>query len=57
MQKAKDAFLAGKTRDISFRKKQLKSLKRMYEENESLFLSALAQDLNKVSKLSKYFYY
>ncbi|XP_071547048.1 aldehyde dehydrogenase, dimeric NADP-preferring-like isoform X2 [Panulirus ornatus] len=45
--KAREAFLSGKTRDVEFRRKQLKALKRMYEENETAFCTALAKDLNK----------
>nr|XP_045622453.1 aldehyde dehydrogenase, dimeric NADP-preferring-like isoform X3 [Procambarus clarkii]XP_045622455.1 aldehyde dehydrogenase, dimeric NADP-preferring-like isoform X3 [Procambarus clarkii]XP_045622456.1 aldehyde dehydrogenase, dimeric NADP-preferring-like isoform X3 [Procambarus clarkii] len=47
LQKAREAFMSGKTRDVEFRKKQLKALKRMYEENEAAFCTALAKDLNK----------
>ncbi|XP_042870802.1 aldehyde dehydrogenase, dimeric NADP-preferring-like isoform X4 [Penaeus japonicus] len=47
VQQAREAFHSGRTRDVEFRKKQLKALKRMYEENESVFCSALAKDLHK----------
>ncbi|TOF72379.1 hypothetical protein CGJ15_27575, partial [Vibrio parahaemolyticus] len=39
--------MSGKTKDVSFRKQQLKALKLMYEENEAAFCKALAKDLNK----------
>ncbi|XP_053638298.1 aldehyde dehydrogenase, dimeric NADP-preferring isoform X3 [Cherax quadricarinatus] len=45
--KAREAFMSGKTKDVSFRKQQLKALKLMYEENEAAFCKALAKDLNK----------
>lgn len=41
------AFRSGKTLDISFRRKQLKGIYQMIEENESLFIQALYQDLAK----------
>nr|XP_027234396.1 aldehyde dehydrogenase, dimeric NADP-preferring-like [Penaeus vannamei] len=47
IQQAREAFHSGRTRDVEFRKKQLKALKRMYEENESVFCAALAKDLHK----------
>ncbi|KAK8376602.1 hypothetical protein O3P69_009904 [Scylla paramamosain] len=47
IQRAREAFQCGTTLSIDFRKRQLKALKRMYEENEAAFCSALAQDLKK----------
>ncbi|XP_022916522.1 aldehyde dehydrogenase, dimeric NADP-preferring-like [Onthophagus taurus] len=44
---AREAFDSGKTIPLEFREKQLKSLLRMYEENEEEMLEALKQDLNK----------
>lgn len=41
--------MSGKTRDVEFRKKQLKALRLMYNENEAAFCAALAKDLKKVS--------
>lgn len=45
--RAKTAFENGKTRPIEFREKQLKALKRMYEENQNAMIDALAKDLRK----------
>lgn len=45
--RAKTAFESGKTRPIEFREKQLKALKRMYEENQKVMIDALAKDLRK----------
>lgn len=39
--------MSGKTRDISFRIRQLENLLRMYEENEADFITALYKDLRK----------
>ncbi|XP_042207614.1 aldehyde dehydrogenase, dimeric NADP-preferring-like isoform X3 [Homarus americanus] len=47
VQRAREAYMSGKTKDVEFRKKQLKALMRMYEENEAAFCSALAKDLHK----------
>ena len=40
-------FFSGKTKDIDFRKNQLKALFRFLSENESLIVSALSEDLRK----------
>ena len=47
MQRARDAFATGKTRDINFRIRQLEALLRMYEENETEIVTALYKDLRK----------
>lgn len=47
MQKARAAFASGKTRDVSFRVRQLENLLRMYEENEADLMNALYKDLRK----------
>ncbi|XP_045120725.1 aldehyde dehydrogenase, dimeric NADP-preferring-like isoform X6 [Portunus trituberculatus] len=47
IQRAREAFQCGTTLSVDFRKRQLKALRRMYEENEAAFCSALAQDLKK----------
>ncbi|PNF42206.1 Aldehyde dehydrogenase, dimeric NADP-preferring [Cryptotermes secundus] len=47
VQRARDAFEAGRTRSIDFREKQLKQLLRMYEENTTEMIEALAKDLRK----------
>lgn len=41
------AFTRGKTRDIGWRIRQLKALKRMLEENEQVFCECLHKDLRK----------
>ena len=48
LQRAREAFQCGTTLSIDFRKRQLKALRRMYEENEAAFCASLAQDLKKV---------
>lgn len=45
MNRAHNAYQSGKTRDIEFRKKQLKALLRLYEENRDEMAAALAADL------------
>jgi len=47
LQKARDAFLSGKTRNIDYRIRQLQNLLRMYEENGPQFIEALYKDLRK----------
>ena len=40
-------FNSGRTKDVKFRIKQLKSLLRMFRENETIFCEALQKDLRK----------
>lgn len=47
MQKARNAFLSGKTRNIDFRIRQLENLLRLYEENGPQLVEALYKDLRK----------
>lgn len=49
VQRARDAFEAGRTRSIDFREQQLRQLLQMYEENTTEMVEALAKDLRKVS--------
>jgi acyl-CoA reductase-like NAD-dependent aldehyde dehydrogenase len=49
VQRARDAFETGRTRSIDFREVQLKQLLKMYEENTTEMIEALAKDLRKVS--------
>nr|CAD7425179.1 unnamed protein product [Timema monikensis] len=48
VQLARESFLSGKTKPLSFREKQLKQLLKMYEDNEDEMVLALATDLRKV---------
>ncbi|KAL7010959.1 hypothetical protein ACKWTF_014026 [Chironomus riparius] len=47
MNRANAAFQSGKTKDVDFRKTQLRALLRMYEENKEPMARALAADLRK----------
>lgn len=47
VQQLHNTFSGGKTRDVSFREKQLQNLLRMYEENHVEMARALADDLRK----------
>ena len=47
MSKVRAAFNSGKTKDVTFRKTQLKAMKKMLDENESLIEKALIRDLRK----------
>ncbi|XP_033234269.1 aldehyde dehydrogenase, dimeric NADP-preferring isoform X2 [Drosophila pseudoobscura] len=47
LQRARLAFASGKTRNVSFRRKQLENLLRCYEENECDIISALEADLRR----------
>ncbi|XP_065369715.1 aldehyde dehydrogenase, dimeric NADP-preferring isoform X4 [Calliphora vicina] len=47
LQRCRTAFASGKTRDVSFRKKQLENLLRMYEEHENDMINALDADLRR----------
>jgi len=44
---ARAAFKSGRTKSISFRRQQLESLLRLYEENTEELLRALEKDLRK----------
>jgi len=55
LQKARDAFASGKTRDVDFRLRQLNGLLRMYEENEAEMVTALYKDLRKPKYEAKLF--
>ncbi|GLH02321.1 Probable methylmalonate-semialdehyde dehydrogenase [acylating], mitochondrial [Gryllus bimaculatus] len=45
---ARKAFLQGKPKSVEFRKKQLRQLHKLYEENEDALVAALATDLRKL---------
>ncbi|XP_052841428.1 aldehyde dehydrogenase, dimeric NADP-preferring isoform X2 [Drosophila gunungcola] len=47
LQRARLAFSSGKTRNVSFRRKQLENLLRCYEEHEQEIISALEADLRR----------
>ncbi|EDW01169.1 GH20599 [Drosophila grimshawi] len=47
LQLARLAFASGKTRNVSFRRKQLENLLRCYEEHENEIISALEADLRR----------
>ncbi|AFZ44338.1 Aldehyde Dehydrogenase [Halothece sp. PCC 7418] len=47
VQAQKDFFATGKTKEVSFRKEQLKKLKAVIEESEAVIIEALSQDLGK----------
>ena len=46
--KLKESFRSGKTRDVEYRKDQLRELLRLMEENEDAIAEALAKDMHKV---------
>lgn len=54
LNKQRDLFLTGKTKDVAFRKKALLTLKRSIQMHESDIKEALLQDLNKAS-MESYF--
>lgn len=43
-----ETFRTGKTRDVEFRRDQLRNLLRLVEENEDEIVTALAKDMRKV---------
>jgi len=45
--KVKDAFRSGKTRDVEFRRDQLRKLLKLLEDNEDAIAQAVAKDLHK----------
>lgn len=49
VQRAKEAFLSGRTRPLEFRLQQLHALQRLITENEAEISTALKQDINRVS--------
>lgn len=49
---ARKAFASNKTKDVRFRKKQLKQLDLLLQENRDVICDALRADLHKVDKLN-----
>lgn len=49
LQRAREAFLSGRTRPIEFRLQQLHALKKMITDRETEISAALKQDINRVS--------
>lgn len=47
MQRAQAAFQSGKTKNVEFRRRQLESLMRLYEENRDEMAAVLAADLRR----------
>lgn len=47
VQTARNAFTSGRTRDVEYRRKQLRMLMRMLQENEDRFAEALKRDVRK----------
>lgn len=47
VQRANSAFQSGKTKNVAFRRRQLESLLRCYEENREEMASVLAADLRR----------
>lgn len=47
MQRANAAFQSGKTKNVAFRRRQLESLLKCYEENRDEMAAALAADLRR----------
>lgn len=47
MQRANTAFQSGKTKNVAFRRRQLESLLRLYEENRDEMAAVLAADLRR----------
>lgn len=48
LQRAREAFLSGRTRAVEFRLQQLHALQKMISEKETDISSALKQDINRV---------
>lgn len=48
LQRAREAFLSGRTRAVEFRLQQLHALQKMIAEKETDICSALKQDINRV---------
>ncbi|KAF4526148.1 hypothetical protein B566_EDAN012459 [Ephemera danica] len=52
VQRARTAFLSGKTRDVEFRRKTLQQMLKMYEENGTEMVAALGKDIRKAKQES-----
>lgn len=50
IQHAREAFGSGRTRPLEFRLQQLQALQKMMSEREVEIITALKQDINRVSK-------
>lgn len=53
LNRANAAFQSGRTKDVDFRKKQLKALMRLYQENYEEMARVLAADLRKPKQESQ----
>lgn len=53
VQRAREAFLSGRTRAVEFRLQQLHALQKMVSEKEADICSALKQDINRVGGSAK----
>lgn len=47
MQRANAAFQSGRTKNVTFRRRQLEALLRLYEENRDAMAAVLAADLRR----------
>ncbi|XP_020612659.1 fatty aldehyde dehydrogenase-like [Orbicella faveolata] len=47
VKKVRDTFRSGRTRDVEFRKEQLRNLLKLFDENEDEVLQAVGKDLHK----------
>lgn len=52
VQRAREAFMSGRTRPLEFRLQQLQALQRMITEREADISAALKQDINRVSAVT-----
>ena len=48
VKKLRDTYRTGKTKDVEFRREQLRNLLRLMDENEEEILEAVHKDLRKV---------
>lgn len=55
VKKLRDTYRTGRTKDVEFRREQLRNLLRLMDENEEEILEAVHKDLHKVG-LSKLHY-
>lgn len=55
VKKLRDTYRTGRTKDVEFRREQLRNLLRLMDENEEEILEAVHKDLHKVGLLKLHY--
>lgn len=55
VKKLRDTYRTGRTKDVEFRREQLRNLLRLMDENEEEILEAVHKDLHKVGLFKRHY--